>query len=226
MGLSNYSDTHETYPFGAIGNQQLTAEHRWSWYPQLAPYLAQQAAPPIDYLTDSRDSRNWPLTFTVAKSEPFTVTLQAPVNTACPNGKLEVGEHAQVYASYVGITGIGPDSATSLIASRTTGIWGYDRCTSAAKIPNGLSNTILLSETASDRDVWLFGGRPTARWVSESERPIGANGTFGGFHSGIAITGMADGSVVSLSEKIDPLQFARLATIDKGDDLMSHDLEG
>ncbi len=213
LGLTNYNATFNTFPYATIGNPNLSPEHRWSWYPQLAPQMAQMGAPPIDYSTDSRNSTHWPLTFTAMKHEVFTVNLRAPPGIVCPAGETDKGEHDQAYASYVGITGVGPNSAMVPTSDRSAGIWGYDRCTLLSEITGGLSQTILVMETASDRDVWLFGGRPTARWMSTSAPQIGPGKTFGGCHFGIAFTGLADGSVVALSTDTDAQMLARLATI-------------
>jgi type II secretory pathway pseudopilin PulG len=221
LALTGYSDIYQTFPYATIGNPNLTPEHRWSWHPQLTPLMAQMAPPPIDYSTDSRNSTHWPLTFTAKKHEVFTVNLRAPPGIVCPTGETDKGEHDQAYASYVGITGVGPNSAMAPTSDRSAGIWGYDRCTLLSEITGGLSQTILVMETASDRDVWLFGGRPTARWVSTSAPQIGPGKTFGGCHFGIAFTGLADGSVVALSTDTDAKVLARMATIH--DDIASTD---
>lgn len=219
LGLLSYHTGNQTFPYGTIGNPQLPPGQRWSWLPQLAPHLSQAAAPPIDYLTDSRDSNNWPLIFPVQKSDhKFGVALHPPMSSICPNGSGDMGEHQQAYATYVGLTGIGPDSALSQPQAGPSGelglgIWGYERCTSQSQIRNKLDQTILLIETAKDRDVWLFGGTATLRWVSPAGRQIGSGRAFGGFHPGVAVTGMADNSVRQLSEAIDSRVFERLATI-------------
>lgn len=215
LGLINYTDVYTAFPQAAIGDPHLTPEHRWSWYPEFTPWLAQMAAPPIDYTTDSRDSRNWPLTFEVEKHEKFTVQLRPPLTVTCPNGELDVGEHHQLLAGYVGMTGIGPQSATAKQPDSAAGIWGYDRRTSPRQVTKGLGKTILILEAATDREVWLWGGRATARWVPTDGPAIGRTGAFGGFHAGIVMTAFADGSVVALSEDIAPDQFAKMAVLGK-----------
>jgi len=218
-GVLSYQFANNSFPLGAIGNPQFPPERRWSWYVHMAPYLAQAASPPIDYLADSRDSKNWPLTFPVSKGiETFAVRLHHPNYAVCPSGLSEEGEHQQVLATYVGMTGIGPESATARSAvgplRDTLGIWGYDRAIRRSQISDDrLDKTILLIETVSDRDVWLLGGRGTVRWQSEDKQQIGAGRNFGGLHYGVAVTGMADASVLQLSNNIDPLVFSRLATL-------------
>lgn len=215
IGLLGYQSVHDSFPYGAIGNSQWPVERRWSWYPELLPWIQQAASPPIDYLTDSRDSRNWPLVYPVEKGEHrFNVRLQAPTGVTCPNGYSDAGEHGQVYAGYVGVAGIGPASATSVSNNTNAGIWGFERSTSNSQIRGKRNATLLLIEAESDRDVWLFAGHPTVRWLTSAHEPqIGAGRSFGNFHRNVAIAGMADGRVRRLSVDIEPKLFAELACI-------------
>lgn len=213
LGLANYHDAFSTFPVGTVGSADRQPDHRWSFYPNLTPFLAQAAEPPINYLTDSRDSTNWPLIFEVRKQETLTVSLSAPPCITCPIGASDHGEHEQKFAGYVGVTGIGPLSAIASQQSPQAGVWGYDRCTSISDISDSLEDTILLIEAASNRDVWLFGGHPTTRWASADTKNLGKDRTFGGFHSGITMCAMVSGSVRNVSDDIEPALFIQMSRI-------------
>ncbi len=217
MGLVNYHEAYSAFPSGTVGNPARAPENRWSFYPNLMPWLEQAASPPIDYMSDSRDSRNWLLEYEVSKQETFTISLHAPGGITCPSGDSRFGEHEQIYAGYVGVTGIGAPSPVASSDHPEAGIWGYDRRTSTSEITAGLANTLLLIEAELDRDVWLLGGRPTTRWVSDDAQQIGVGKNFGGFHEECGIAGMADGRAVKLSNSIDRTILARMVQIHSAD---------
>jgi len=216
MGLLNYQYENSSFPTGTVGSSQQTPEHRWSCYPGLWPQLAQHAAPPIDYETDSRDSKNWPLEYESSKGEyRTTVPLRAPDAINCPNAAPDVGEYNQAFASYVGITGVGERSPMVDKDDESAGVLGYERRTSLSDIESKQDNTLLAIETTIDRDVWLFGGRPTLRWVTDEEDQLGEGRAFGGLHSGLTVVGMVDGTVRKLSNKIDRQIFVGMAQINR-----------
>ncbi len=145
------------------------------------------------------------------------ISLHAPGGITCPSGDSRFGEHEQIYAGYVGVTGIGAPSPVASSDHPEAGIWGYDRRTSTSEITAGLANTLLLIEAELDRDVWLLGGRPTTRWVSDDAQQIGVGKNFGGFHEECGIAGMADGRAVKLSNSIDRTILARMVQIHSAD---------
>jgi len=213
MALHNYHDAYLSFPPGTFGSRDFPPEHRWSYYVKLHPWLAQDVEPPINYLLNSRDSKNWPLTFEVRKHELLVVPLHSPLGTSCPNGASEFGEHQQEFASYVGVTGVGEESATVGRDHPQAGVWGYEASASLSGITSNKDQTILMIETASDRDVWLFGGRPTARWAESNEPQLGTGRTFGGLHNKGTLCCMVDGSTRMLSNNIDPNVFLQMTRI-------------
>ncbi|MCA9070692.1 MAG: DUF1559 domain-containing protein [Planctomycetaceae bacterium] len=218
FSLVNYHyEYSSTFPTGTVGSSKRTPEHRWSYYPQLIPQFLPCTPPPIDYETDSRDSRNWPLEYEIwyDPADKITIPLRAPEVIICPNATPLEGEHNQAFASYVGITGVGEQSPLVDGDDESAGVFGYDRCTSLADIKSKQDNTILAIETTVDRDVWLFGGRPTLRWVTEGENQLGEGKPFGGLHSGVTVVGMVDGTVTRLSNTIDPRIFVDMARINR-----------
>jgi hypothetical protein len=64
-----------------------------------------------------------------------------------------------------------------------------------------------------DRGIWLSGGPATVRGFVASRAPLNSPGQFGGFHPDVTVTGVADASVRTLSNSIDPDTFARMTTI-------------
>jgi hypothetical protein len=126
---------------------------------------------------------------------------------------------------YVGMAGVGNDAATLEANNPRAGVFGYDRSTSIEHgIPDGLSNTLLLIETAREPGHWAFGGPATVRGVEPSTSPyVGPGRPFGGFHDSgwvwrgdrrhTAMAALADGSTRSLSDSISPEVLEALATV-------------
>lgn len=218
LALYNYQTGYsDSFPMGTQGSSKRPPEHRWSYYPQMIPQFLPCIPPPIDYETDCRDSKNWPLEYEVwyDPKDKHTVSLQAPRMIICPNATPDVGEYNQAFPSYVGITGVGKASPLVDKDDESAGVWGYERCTSMSDIESKQDNTILAIETNIDRDVWLFGGRPTLRWVTDEENQLGEGKPFGGLHSGQTPVGMVDGSIRQLSNKIDKRIFVGMAQINR-----------
>ena len=123
--------------------------------------------------------------------------------------------------SYVGITGLGRDSATLPKDDPMVGFFGYNRQTLIEDIRDGLATTMAVAETTK-RGTWTAGGTHTLRGLDQSRRPyIGRGRQFGGNHGGDAMVLFADGSVRFLRESIDPKVFEALSTVAGGEPLAS-----
>jgi type II secretory pathway pseudopilin PulG len=48
MGLHNYHEASDSFPFGCVGNPSLPPEKRWSWYTFLGCYWGQIGTPSFD----------------------------------------------------------------------------------------------------------------------------------------------------------------------------------
>src|SRR5439155_9400374 len=80
----------------------------------------------------------------------------------CPaNGALGVFGDVGI-TNYVGISGIGGDYAANLpISDPWAGFFGYDRKCTVTDVTKGLSNTMAVAETSTDKGRWTEGGRLT-----------------------------------------------------------------
>ena len=126
---------------------------------------------------------------------------------------------------YVGVAGVGTDAAELLPDHPRAGVFGYERRTAIpAGIPDGISNTLLIIETANDPGHWAYGGTATVRAFEPDAAPyIGPGRPFGGFHTGIPVpssqrshqctAAMADTSVRSITSAIAPEVLEALATV-------------
>jgi hypothetical protein len=207
LALVNYHETFGAFPFGAIGDARFPPEERWSWYPQMTMWLAQDAPPPIDYSKSSAEPANVPRVYTAGKGEMLTIPLHAPFGTICPSAPQVLDALQQPLATYVGMAGIGSAAPFARSGDPDVGIWGYDRQTAQNEIDDA-AHTILVIETSSDRGSWYRGGPATVRPMFPNNEPfIGPKLQFGGYHARSALTVLADGSVRVLDGHIDPHSF-------------------
>src|SRR5262249_24265665 len=134
------------------------------------------------------------------------------------------------HTNYVGVAGRGADAATLPRDDPRAGIFGYDRKLKVEQVKDGLSNTLLLLDTARDVGPLLRGGPSTVRGVDPSDAPlIGDGRPFGGTHfsdssfewktprGGNVL--LADGSVRKLSDGIDAYVLWKLATAAGGEEV-------
>ena len=119
-----------------------------------------------------------------------------------------------------------PDAATATHPpppdpAARAGAFRYDAATPFDRIGDGLSQTLLLGETANDVGPWLRGGPSTVRGLDDgkSAKPlIGAGGQFGGYYPNGAYFAMCDGSVRNITPQITRGVLLDLATIDGGNE--------
>jgi hypothetical protein len=147
----------------------------------------------------------------------------------CPGQPPEVDPKQPAPTQYVGIAGIGADAATLNFtppapAPPRAGCFHYDGPTPFASITDGLSQTVLFGERSTDLGPWLRGGPATVRGLDN--RPwakpyIGLGGQFGGNHPDASNWALADGSVRTLTPRVDPKVLLDLATISGGVDHLS-----
>jgi len=139
----------------------------------------------------------------------------------CPENTPAVEANAPAITCYVGITGLGLDAAALTVPVRgpvspRSGAFHYDGPTPFDRITDGLSQTLLIGETAHQPGPWLRGGPSTARGLDDTAgaRPfIGTGGQFGGFFPEGCHFAMCDGSVRFLTPQISPSLMKRLVTI-------------
>jgi hypothetical protein len=146
----------------------------------------------------------------------------------CPTSDFPPGGNPAL-TSYVGIAGVGADAAALPRNDPRCGFFGYDRHIKLADIKDGLSNTLLVTETSAENGPWAAGGPSTVRGVDPGQQPyIAEQGPFGAPHrprnewhfariEPLANAALADGSVRPLSGSISPQVFEALATIAGGE---------
>jgi prepilin-type processing-associated H-X9-DG protein len=214
VGIRLYYDNHnKTYPAGTLSNPALMPEQRLSWLAEIAPFL------------DQKDARSRGQA-TVAQAIDVTASWQAPSNQTalhtivprfiCPASPLHQARPDEGLTTYVGITGIGPDSPTVSKTSARAGAFGYDRTITDADVRAGLTYTMMVPETTRDLGPWLAGGEPSLRWLDpDSTRYSGADAPFGGLHDrGLNILWM-DGSVRFQTDDVLPELFRSQVLINR-----------
>lgn len=231
LALHNYADAiprgqdatridySAAFPAGTVPNPALPPERRLSWLVELLPYIA------ADRVYNE---------FSLARGADDPVNERGANNRfhylVCPSsGVYEhntgVWKSATPVTHHVGVAGVGTDAAELPLKHPRAGVFGYDRRTALPDgFPDGVSNTLLLIETANEPGHWAFGGRATMRGFEPGTAPyIGPGRPFGGFHNGGPVlvgerlhactAAMADGAVRTLSSATAPEVLEALATV-------------
>jgi prepilin-type processing-associated H-X9-DG protein len=216
LAFANYASRHEAFPYGTVQNEELGPERRLGWLVILLSDLDQFA-----WLFDM--ARAWDddanrITRGQGIGEPVHVVRRVDV-FCCPAATEPAGDPMPSMTSYVGITGLGTDSATLSKGDPRNGVFGYNRQTRTAEIKDGLSTTLAVVETTVTGP-WTAGGTHTLRGLDPDRKPyVGPGRQFGGNHSGGIMVLFADGSVRMLRDTIDPKTFEALSTIAGGERL-------
>lgn len=202
LALHNYHDVYLHFPAGTVEDTKLKPNQRLSFFYSILPFVE-------EYEMYER----------LGKSEKEAWDSEA--SSTYTSISIPIYEHPAAQfgidgaTSYVGISGIGKDSAKLPKNDPKAGIFGYDRKTRIRDIMDGTSNTLMISE-ATDRDIpWAQGGR-TLKGFSQKPYINGPDG-IGGPSPGGCNVGFADGSVRFLSEDIDPSVAEALATMAGGE---------
>lgn len=191
------------FPPGTVANAALPPEKRLSFYVVLLPYYSQEGkVPPFDLKSawDVLPNRN-----SAGTVLPLLV---------CPsyNGPLQFDGLAQT--QYVGSAGVGAGAPRLPVNDPNAGLFRYDGQTTVGEVRDGLSNTMVLTETTWQNGPWAAGGPPTIRGVDPATKPyIGYGRPFGGTHPGGLNVIMADGSARFVADTISPAIFESFATI-------------
>ena len=215
----NYADTSprsalgvslRRFPAGTVPNPDLPPERRLSWYVSLLPHTEDRAVfEQFDLAAAADGERN-----------RVATTHRLPYLVCPSSGELDWNRQRwkspTPVCHYVGVAGVGPDAATLSAGRPEAGVFGYDRWTflSAAGMPDGTSNTLLLIETGQNPGHWAYGGPPTVRGFDPATAPyLGDGRPFGGFHSRVCNAVMADASTRAITNDIDPAILGALTTV-------------
>jgi hypothetical protein len=226
--LHNYADCHKykpgigltnpALPAGTIPNAVLVPEQRLSWFVAILPYLEEEG---------------------LYRQFDFGAGWDAPANQHlsqrqlrildCPDWRREASSAQAWETPYVGVAGLGPDVATGPIGGPKIGAFGYDRRVAFKHVKDGISNTLMVLESARETASWAKGGFTTVRGLDPEDKPyLGTGRPFGGTHfsenslfkGGHSISCnavMMDGSVRFLNNSISPKVLEALATISGGE---------
>ncbi|AMV22825.1 hypothetical protein VT84_00335 [Gemmata sp. SH-PL17] len=231
LALHNYADGAppriregkpmcNAFPAGTIPNPALPPEQRLSWWVVVLPYLEHDDVfKQFDLSRGPGDPKN-----EMPVSRRFR-HLVCPTSGEYTRGNSEHWKSPTPLTHYVGVAGVGADAAILPPGHPKAGVFGYDRRTGISDdFLDGLSNALLLIETARDPGHWAFGGPATVRGLEPSTAPyIGPGQQFGGFHNGGPVlvgsrthtctVALADGSVRSLTNATAPEVLEALATV-------------
>jgi prepilin-type processing-associated H-X9-DG protein len=200
---------HEV-PAGTVVLMGVPPDERLSWVVAVLPGLDQKRTPAAAVLAAIDQSQPWP----AEGNQQAARTRLA--SFLCPGNPPEAVPDQPAPTQYVGIAGLGPDAATLALPSPRAGCFRYDAPTPFEAITDGLSQSLLFGERSGDVGPWLRGGPATLRGLDDAPGAtllIAVGGQFGGNHLGVANWAFADGSVRTLTDRIDPKVLYGLATI-------------
>lgn len=180
-------------PPGTVPNPALAHDRRLSWIAGALPMLDQK-------LQDTSGVSN---TIDLALAWDEGPNRDAAATRLslflCPGALPDTPPGEPAPTQFVGLSGVGPDSATLPPTSPMAGCFRYDVPTllDAVRLGDGLSQTYLFAETGNDLGPWIRGGFSTVRGLDVADGakpPLGRGGQFGGNYPGVAAFGRADGS--------------------------------
>lgn len=193
-------------PAATLANPALQPDRRLSFYVALLPTFDQKRQNLSPVVEQIDRTLPWDGGANAQAGRTRVVTLLCPGNPA----RLPAGPAG---TNYVGIAGVGPSPARA-------GCFRPDAPTPAAEVTDGLSQTLLLGETANDLGPWIRGGFSTARGFDngpDAKPPLGAGGQLGGCFPVLTHFALADGSVRAFTPRIEPRVLLGLATIAGGE---------
>lgn len=202
-----------TVPAGTIPNPSLPVESRLSWIADALGNLSQKRQPTVALAERLDRTGAW-------DGERNREVSQKPlVLFLCPGAAPEHKSGEPAITQYVGLAGIGPDGATLGLGPPVparAGCFRYDGPTPLAIIRggDGLSSTVMFTETARDLGPWIRGGTSTLRMLDVSEgAPPAVGGQFGGNYPGVAGFGIADGGARFFTAQQHPSVIRSMMTI-------------
>lgn len=209
----------QAVPPGTVPNFALPINQRLSWVCDILPFLDQKTQDTLAVRAQIDRNLSWDAPPNRAVS---TTRLHLFV---CPGALPDTPADQPAVTQFVGLSGLGPDSAQLPIARSIparAGCFRHDIPTPLTLIRqhDGLSTTYLFAETSNDLGPWIRGGGSTVRGldVGDGAKPsLGRGGQFGGNFPGVAGFGRADGSGRFVSERIDPLILRAHFTIAGGE---------
>jgi hypothetical protein len=230
LATINTADSNNgVMPQATIPNSSLAPNQRLSWLVAILPNM---------------DNR--PLYLQINLAESWQSETNLPVaqrhfsNFLCPSaqpqglapGCSSLPSHLKTsfVTSYVGVAGVGPNAAFLPEGHPRCGGFGHDRRTLYPdSFTDGVSQTILIIETAHENGPWAAGHWPTLREIDlEEASPVGLDAPFGhrrtstlfwrrSSHCEGTHAALGDGSVRWIANTVDAKTLAAAATIAGGE---------
>ncbi len=190
------AEVPQAIPPGTIPNSALPINQRLSWVCDILPYLDQKTQDTAAVRAQIDRNLSW-------DAAPNRAVSLTRLNLfVCPGALPDTPADQPAVTQFVGLSGLGPDSAQLPIARSVparAGCFRHDIPTPLALIRqhDGLSTTFLFAETSNDLGPWIRGGFSTVRGLDTGDgakAPLGRGGQFGGTFPQVAGFGRADGS--------------------------------
>jgi hypothetical protein len=206
LAIYNFESAMSRFPTATMPNDKLPPEKQFSWLFAILPYLEK-----ADFYSRAKRDVAWD-----DKANHYSTWFSHPVYN-CVHDRSR--KDNPINTTYLGISGVGIDSATYSLDHPDIGIFGYDRTLKLSDIPD-TSSTLMILETNTGGP-WAQGGPSTVRGI-EATTAFGATSPFGsthrsggGFFSSTvgANAGMADGSVTLMHHHVNPNVLMMLARI-------------
>jgi hypothetical protein len=196
--LLEFAETEKGFPSGTVPILGIAPENRLSWMAQLADRFDSGSAPdPV-----------WDKPWNAPQNEPFVRRrLSMFQNPAIAE---LTGADGYPASHFVGVSGVGLDSARLDQRSARAGIFGNDHQTRLEDIRDGAANTLLVLGVRDQLGSWGAGGPATMRSLTREPYINGPDG-FGTGAADAMYALMADGRVISISDKIDARIMRRMA---------------
>jgi hypothetical protein len=202
-------------PSATVVLPNVPPENRLSWFVYVLPGLDRRQQDIIPLLTQIDDTQPWAAERNQAAARTRLLVALCPLNTP------DVPPDQPAVTCYVAVGGLGPDAAAIALppvgrAPPRAGAWRYDAATPFHRIDDGLSQTLLMGETADSPGPWLRGGPSTTRGLNDAPdaKPLlGAGGQFGGYFPNGTNFALCDGSVRLFTPKTTPGVLLAMATI-------------
>lgn len=204
-GLVEFVTTEQSFPVLAAGSNSLPPESRLSWIAQVLSYYGH-----ADWQRELSSGRGW-------RDPPNdAITRRVLPELLNPALGLPARVDGRGACHFVGVTGLGSDSATLDLKDPRAGVFGATRRATLEQIGDGAANTIALLGVTERIGAWGAGGASTTRALTAAPYVNGPDGFGTGQVDGMFAV-MADGSVRWISSDVDPRVIEQLATINGGE---------
>lgn len=173
--LQSYTDSDNgRLPLATSRKGGLPPEESLSWMYEVDPFFGSSMNPDLE----GREGEPW------TSERNLRLARQRRKWVNCP-GQIAQSDDGITLSRYVGVLGVGPDSGRSEFNDPRAGAFQFERRVRLQDVKDGTEQTIWVIETALDNGPWIAGGRPTTRFLDDSEQPpLGPSGQFGGLHRG------------------------------------------